>query len=84
MGLLFDPNALVDISPNDASRVKAKIDWLFANRYLVQHLPLSENLSEFFKRRIGKYRVIYSWDSNPDELIIHKVGLRDKIYEEPL
>ena len=84
MGLSFDPDALDSVPQQDAPRLKSKIDWLWANREVVNHFPLSENLSGFYKRRVGKYRIIYSFDANPDEMVIHKIGLRDDIYRDPL
>lgn len=41
-----------------------------------------ENLSEFYKKRVGKYRIIYSYDENPDDLVVRLVGTRDSIYQE--
>lgn len=81
MGLSYYPNALAPIPQQDANRLKNKIEWLWANRELVNHFPLSENLSGFFKRRVGRYRIIYSYDSNPDDMVIRLVGLRDDIYQ---
>jgi len=81
MGLSYHPNALAAIPQQDANRLKNKIEWLWANRELVNHFPLSENLSGFFKRRVGRYRIIYSYDSNPDDMVIRLVGLRDDIYQ---
>ncbi len=81
MGLSYHPNALAAIQQQDANRLKNKIEWLWANRNLVNHFPLSENLSGFFKRRVGRYRIIYSYDPNPDDMVIRLVGLRDDIYQ---
>jgi len=81
MGLLFDPDAFSKIPPNEVKRLMRKIDWLWVNRMLVTHFPLSQNLSGFFKRRLGKYRILYSYDSASDNMIIHLVGLRDTIYK---
>lgn len=81
MGLLIDPDALSDIPQHEGKRVMRKIDWLWVNRTIITHFPLSENLSNFFKRRVGKYRILYSYDSTSDDMIIHLVGLRDTIYK---
>jgi hypothetical protein len=50
-----------------------KIEWLWVNRFLVTHFPLSGDLSGFYKHRLGKYRIIYSFDENSDEIHI-KLG----------
>jgi len=81
MALRFDPDAFKDIPRNEFERLMKKIDWLWVNRFLVTHFPLSGGLSGFFKRRVGKYRIIYRYDEASDEMIIHLVGLRDSIYK---
>ncbi len=84
MGLLYHPDALEGLPPQDAKRIRDKIDWLWANRHAVNHTPLRENLSGWYKRRIGRYRIIYTYDSNPDDLVVRLVGSRDDIYDRPL
>jgi len=81
MPLLFNPDAVEDIPRQEEDRLMKKIEWLWVNRFLVTHFPLSGDLSGFYKRRLGKYRIIYTFDENSDEMIIHLVGLRDTIYK---
>ena len=80
MALLFHEDALSGIPRHDVERLLQKTEWLWKNRSTVNHFPLSENLSGFFKRRLGKYRILYTYDPNSDDLIVHLVGLRDDIY----
>lgn len=82
MSLLYDPDALVSIPYNDIDRVLKKIDWLWLNREFVTHESLSENLSGLYKRRLGKYRIIYTYDNDSDDMVIRLAGLRDTIYKE--
>ena len=82
MALLFDPDAFSNIPEHHVERLMRKIDWLWVNRLLVRHQPLSENLSGYYRRRLGKYRILYSYDSDSDDLTIHLVGLRDTIYRD--
>ena len=84
MGLLYHPDALKGLLPQDAKRIKDKIDWLWANRRVVNHFPLRENLSGWYKRRIARFRIIYTYDANPDDMVICLVGSRDDIYNRPL
>ena len=84
MGLKFHQDALAGIPRQDASRLKNKIDWLWHNRSIVKHTPLKEELSGFFKKRLGKYRIIYTYDPDPDDMVIRKVGRREEIYRTPL
>jgi len=82
MALLFDKDALSDIPRQDAQRLVEKTEWLWANRRAVTHHPLSANLATFYKRRVGKYRIIYTYDDNSDDLVIRLAGTRDEIYKE--
>jgi len=81
MALLFDPEAFSSIPHSDADRILKKIDWLWLNREYVTHEPLGENLRGFYKRRLGKYRILYTYDNDSDDMIVHLVGLRDTIYK---
>jgi mRNA interferase RelE/StbE len=82
MGALIHPDALSRIPKQDAERVLTKIEWLWANRREVVHHPLAANLTGFFKRRLGRYRIIYTYENDSDELVIRLVGTRDNIYKE--
>lgn len=82
MGLSIDPDALEGIPRQDAQRVLDKIQWLWDNRLAVTHLPLSANLAGYYKRRLGKYRIIYSYEPNPGDMVVRLVGTRDEIYDQ--
>ena len=82
MTLLFAPDAFENVPPSEIDRLKKKIDWLWINRLLVKHTPLQWDLSGYFKRRLGNYRIIYSYDKASDDMVIHLVGLRDSIYQD--
>ena len=82
MALLFDPDAFPSIPRQDTEHIMKKIEWLWLNREYVTHKPLRENLSGFYKRRLGSYRILYSYDNNSDDMIIRLVGLRDTIYKD--
>jgi len=62
-------------------RIVNKTNWLAENFEQVNSLPLSGNLSGFYKLRVGDYRVIYSLDQNSKTIIIEKVGHRREIYK---
>ena len=82
MSLFFVPDALESIPQDQKERLIRKIDWLWVNRMVVTHLALRGDLSGFFKRRVGDYRIIYTYDNPSDEMVIHLVGLRDSIYQD--
>jgi mRNA interferase RelE/StbE len=81
VGLLYEVGALEGLPQKDAERIQKKIEWLWANRSYVRHYPLSANLSGYYKRRVGSFRIVYTYDDKPDDMIIHRVGLRDEIYQ---
>ncbi len=80
-GLRIHPEALSSIPTRDVERVLKKIEWLWTNRRLVVHHPLSANLSGFFKKRVGGYRIIYTYENDGDRLVVHLAGTRDEIYK---
>ena len=47
MAILFDPDAFSDIPRHHLERLMRKIDWLWVNRTIIRHHPLSETLSGF-------------------------------------
>lgn len=83
MGLFFDPDALVLVPQHAVPRLRSAIDRLWENRGTVHHVLLSEPLGRFYRRRAGRYRIIYSFSGDLDEMIIHRVGLREDVYQDP-
>ena len=79
--LRFDPDALSGVGKSEGERILKKIESLWSNRRIVVHHPLRHELSGFFKRVVGKYRIVYSYDDNSDDMVIHLVGTRDTIYQ---
>ena len=79
--LRFDPDALSGVGKSEGERLLNKIEWLWDNRRIVVHHPLRYDLSGFFKRVVGKYRIVYSYDDDSDDMVIYLVGTRDTIYQ---
>ncbi len=82
MPLSFVPDAFKGIPPRDVKILVNKAEWIWKHRKEIYHHPLKENLSGYYKRRIDPYRVIYSYDSKADEMIVHLAGTRDSIYTD--
>ena len=82
MPLRFEQDAFEGVPQADTQRLLTKIEWLWNNRRAVTHHPLAHELSGMFKRRVGKYRILYTYDANPDEMVIRIVGTRDSIYSK--
>jgi mRNA interferase RelE/StbE len=80
----FTSEAIADIAkldPTNRIRIARKIKWLGENFEQITPLPLTGNLSGFFKLRIGDYRVIYTIDQAQQTTIIHQIGHRREIYD---
>jgi mRNA interferase RelE/StbE len=81
--VFYEPEALADLeklSQPVRQRIVSKIDWLAENFEQIKPQPLSSNLSDFFKLRIGDYRVIYEFSSAEQTITIDRVGHRSQIY----
>lgn len=65
-----------------AQRVVKRITWLVENIAYVTPIPLSGNLADFYKLRVGSYRVIYEILHNEKTVVIHQIGHRREIYRK--
>lgn len=82
--VVYEPEALADLeklSQAVCQRIVSKIDWLAENFEQIKPQPLSNNLSGFFKLRVGDYRVIYEFNSIEQTITIDRVGHRSQIYD---
>ncbi|HEY9701196.1 MAG TPA: type II toxin-antitoxin system RelE/ParE family toxin [Allocoleopsis sp.] len=80
----FEPEALAvleNITPDIKKRIWNKIKWLTKNFDDIFHQSLSANLSNFYKLRIGDYRVIYELDTEEKIIYIIRIGHRRNIYD---
>lgn len=81
MSLLYDPEAFSGLPKLESKRLKNKTEWLWVHRKEIIHHSLTSNLSGYFKRTLGAYRIIYEYDKDTDDMVIRMVGLRDTIYD---
>lgn len=72
---------LEKITPNIQSRMVKKLRWLEKNIDNIKLLPLTANLSGFYKLRIGDYRVIYTINYDQQIITVHEIGHRRDIYD---
>jgi len=82
--LNFTQTALKTLKKIDKSvtgRILDKIEWMTNNIDQVTPISLKGEYSEFYKLRIGNYRVIYDVDFNKLEITIHFIGHRSDIYK---
>ena len=62
-------------------RVLQKIKWLQDNFEIITPLPLGGQWRGFFKLRVGDWRVVYQILIENQELVVHYIDRRDKIYK---
>jgi mRNA interferase RelE/StbE len=66
--------------PKDARlRVRRRVTELSENPYL--GLKLVGPLGDYWKHRVGKYRIIYKVDEARKTIILYDVDLRKRIYD---
>lgn len=72
---------LTKLSPLMQKRIIKKIQWWAENFTEITPQPLKGKLSDFYKLRIGDYRIIYDFDIDQQVLIIDQIGHRSQIYD---
>ena len=80
----YEPEALESLANlplNIQDRIVKKLDWLAENFDKINPLGLTGDLAEFYKLRVGDYRVIYELIDTGDEIIIVKLGHRRDVYD---
>ena len=64
-------------------RVVNKLRWLEKNFENFLPEPLSYTLSDFFKIRVGQWRIVYALNKKDQSLEVYRIELRDKVYKQP-
>ncbi|MEX2515213.1 MAG: type II toxin-antitoxin system RelE/ParE family toxin [Candidatus Paceibacterota bacterium] len=62
-------------------RIEKKLRWLAENVDSVNHERLSGNYSDFFKLRVGDYRVLYRLRPESNLIRVDAAGHRSEIYD---
>lgn len=63
-------------------RILRKINWLALNLDVaVTPESLKGDLADFFKLRVGDYRVIYDRDAESRTIVVIRIGHRREIYD---
>jgi mRNA interferase RelE/StbE len=63
------------------TRIINKVNWLAENFEQLTPQPLTGDLSDFYKLRVGDYRIIYTFSNEPNTIVIHQIGHRKEIYD---
>ena len=64
-----------------AKRITDKLIRFSENVEIMNTLPLTGNLSGFYKLKVGAYRVVYEIDHNKKVITVYKIGHRRDIYK---
>ena len=82
--IAFNSEAIADLAKIDRPiqlRIARKIKWLGENFAEIIPIALTGNLANYFKLRVGDYRVIYAIDQSSKSITIHQIGHRREIYD---
>jgi len=80
----FRPEAKIDFSKLDRSvrqRILEKLDWFLDNFDELPPLILHRELGDFYKLRVGDWRLIYKINWEKRTLLIYAVDHRGRIYK---
>lgn len=78
------PEAKRDLEKLDVPvrrRVYEQLLWLANHFDEITPLPLEATLKGFFKLRVGDWRIVYEVNDVDEEIIVHAIDRRDKIYK---
>ena len=81
MALLYAPDAFDSVPQSERRRLVRKAEWLWNNRKVISHSLLRHDLNPFMRWRVDVYRIIYTYDEETDEMVIHLGAHRDDVYE---
>lgn len=76
-------NAVRDLRRLDkpvAQRIVQRINWLAENFGDIRRERLTGDLADFYKLRVGAYRVLYQVIEEERLIMIHQIGHRRDIY----
>ncbi len=74
-------NALKKLDATIVRRIITRVNWLAKNLESIKPQAFSGTLKDYFKLRVGSYRVIYSINREQKEIIINFLGHRRDIYK---
>ena len=80
----FIDSALRDLSTLDkptAKRIVDRLQWFVENFDSLPHHALKGDFSDFYKFRIGDYRILYQVLVDKQIIQVHQIDHRRKIYQ---
>ncbi|MBI3442292.1 MAG: type II toxin-antitoxin system RelE/ParE family toxin [Candidatus Sungbacteria bacterium] len=82
--LHFSKEAEQDLAELDSpirTRIIVKLEWLMENFASLTPAPLAAEWSDFFKLRVGDWRVVYTIHWTDHRIVVEYIDRRDKIYK---
>ncbi len=71
---------LKSIDNSIARRIASRLNWLAENIAAVKRESLTGDLSDYYKFRVGSYRILYQFFDDRQIIVIHRIGHRREIY----
>ncbi len=71
---------LAQFDPPVRGRLLKRLDWLAEHAGEVEHEPLKAGLADFYKFRVGDYRVFYRLDHQTRLIVVEAVKHRREAY----
>ena len=82
--VVFTPNAEADLgrlNARNVQRVLKKLRWLAENFDAISPEALTGQWQGVFKLRVGDYRILYTYDREKPEIVVHFVRHRREVYK---
>lgn len=81
--LQLQDRAIQDLSGIDrdvARRIVSRLNWLVENITSIRRESLVGELSDYYKFRVGDYRILYQVFDDMQIVTVHRIGHRREIY----
>ena len=69
------------LNRSERRKIVERLEWFAENFEHVTPLPLHAEWHDFFKLRVGDWRIIYRFDQRESLIAVHVIGHRSKIYK---
>jgi mRNA interferase RelE/StbE len=81
--LKIQDRAIRDLSSLDkhiAQRIVSRLNWFAENATSVKRESLTGDFSDYYKYRVGNYRILYQIFDEKQVIVVHRIGHRREIY----
>lgn len=65
-----------------AKRIVRRLRWLAENVAEIVHQALKGQFSDYFRLRVGDYRIMYQLDHEQRLILVEEIGHRSDIYDQ--